>query len=641
MSKILEKLEQIILIAVVLFTPLAVSSVFPNPFILPKLMVLVICVSLVILLRAIRTLVSGSFTLHTGKFDLAVLVLAVVYIVSAILKTPNKMEAFFLPGGVTFVVAGALYYFLAGGIEKKTLKFALYLTGVIYSVFTLLAFLGVLGKIPQLPAFAKDLYFSLNGSTLVSAILMATVLPLGVASLLTEKEVVKKLFSAVSLAVLILGLGISIYTMLPGKAQSPQLPALNTSWSIAVEALKVSPLLGVGTGNYLTAFNLYRPISYNATPLWNVRFSSANNFYFNLITEAGLLGLAAAFILLFSLYKVLKRNMSGEIDLKIEGLSLVILVLSTFLFPTDSLLIFVLLVLLAAFAQFKEVDLKLSTNSKPSLPAAIVAIPLIIGVLALGYFGQRAVLAEYKFQQALTLLTQNDGKGTYDKLREVLSSSPYVDRYHATYAQVNLALVNALAQKKDLTDADKTTITQLVQQAIREGKATVTLNPQRANNWEVLARIYQSIIPIAQGSDTFAIQAYSQAVNLDPLNANLRIALGGVYYALGRYDEAIQTFQTAVLSKPDLANAHYNLAIAHREKGEIQKAIDQMNAVLSLVSKDSKDYEVAQAELENLQKKLPAEKATGESLTPPPSTQNSTVKPKITLPQEANPPAQP
>jgi tetratricopeptide (TPR) repeat protein len=128
---------------------------------------------------------------------------------------------------------------------------------------------------------------------------------------------------------------------------------------------------------------------------------------------------------------------------------------------------------------------------------------------------------------------------------------------------------------------------------------------------------------------------------LDPLNVNLRIALGGIYYALGRYDEAIQTFQTAVLSKPDLANAHYNLAITYREKGEIQKAIDQMNVVLSLVSKDSKDYEVAQAELENLQKKLPVEKGTGESLTPPPSTPNSTVKPKITLPDGSNPPAQP
>jgi tetratricopeptide (TPR) repeat protein len=155
-----------------------------------------------------------------------------------------------------------------------------------------------------------------------------------------------------------------------------------------------------------------------------------------------------------------------------------------------------------------------------------------------------------------------------------------------------------------------------------------------------LAQVYQSIVPFAQGADEFAIQTYSQAVALDPINPNLRIALGGVYYALGRFDEAIQVFQLAVLAKPDLANAHYNLGLALREKGETDQAIAQMNAVLSLVAKDSQDYQIAKTELDNLEKNKTS-KTTGEAetLTPPAKAEAPVIKPPLELPKEATPPA--
>lgn len=639
MAKFLEKLERIVLLITALLTPLVFTSLFPNPFGLPKLTLLGIGVGLALLLRAASTINKGSLTLYTGKFDLAVFVLALAYILSAIFRTSNKMEAFFLPGSVTFVTLSALYYFLAGGLEKKILKNTLFIVGVIYSLTALLAFSGVLAKIPQLPAFVKDIYFNPEGSILVSAFLMVISLSLGLILFLKEKEATKKLFYAVSLTVLILGLGISVFNLLPGKAQALKLPGLKTSWVITAETLKESPFLGIGAGNYLSAFNLFRPIGFNDTELWSVRFSSANNFYFNLVTEAGLLGLGALILLLFAIYQVVKKDLNKEGMEKMDVLPLVVFVVLSFLFPLSQTLIFVLILLLILAGEQKEITLKLSNEGASALPAVIVSLPLIVGVCTFAYFGSKALLAEYKFQQALTSLSQNNGKAAYDKLREVLTLSPYVDRYHATYAQVNMALVQALAQKKDLTENDKTTIAQLVQQAIREGKATVTLNLGRSANWEVLGRIYQTIIPIAQGSDSFAIQTYTQALALDPLNVNLRITLGGVYYSLGRYDEAVKVFEGAVLVKPDLPNAHYNLALAYREKGEVDKAIEQMKVVLSLVSKDSKDFELATAELTNLESKKPVQKESGEDLTPPPTAEKQIIKPPLDLPEEANPPA--
>lgn len=227
-------------------------------------------------------------------------------------------------------------------------------------------------------------------------------------------------------------------------------------------------------------------------------------------------------------------------------------------------------------------------------------------------------------------------------MRESIGLNPFVDRYHASYSQINLALANSLAQNENITDQDRATIAQLIQQAIRESKATVTLNPQRAGNWELLARTYQAIMPFSEGADAFAIETFNQAVILDPINPNLRIALGGVHYALGDYDNAIRAFELATFAKPDHANAHYNLATALREKGEIERAINEMTIVLSLVDRDSQDYELAKTELEALENRLPVEEAEGtETLTPPQPAEEPVIEPPIELPEEASPPEAP
>ncbi|PIZ49378.1 hypothetical protein COY29_01960, partial [Candidatus Woesebacteria bacterium CG_4_10_14_0_2_um_filter_39_14] len=235
---------------------------------------------------------------------------------------------------------------------------------------------------------------------------------------------------------------------------------------------------------------------------------------------------------------------------------------------------------------------------------------------------------EYRFQEAINAVGNNNAQTAVNKMVAAINLNPKVDRYRLSYSQINLAIAQNLATKKDLTDDDKNAISQLIQIAIQEGKATVALNPTRSGNWALLAGIYRSVMSFAQGADQFTIQTYSQAVALEPVNPNLRIALGGIYYALGRYDEAIDAFKLAVLAKPDLANAHYNLAITYREKNEVKKATEEINIVLTLVGKDTADYETAIKELKNL-----------ESLTPPAEAPTPVIKPPLELPEEATPPA--
>lgn len=653
MMKILEIAKKYTIYLTILLLPLVVFPLFANPFATSKILILAYGVCIALLLKAAITLVRGSLEISIGKFDLGVYLLAIAYTVSSIVRTPNKMEAFFLPGTATLVIASSLLYFLINDLKKKEKKTAavfLLVSGILTSLISLLSFSQILAKIPQLPIFMKDTLFTTMGGYLPVAVFLVALLPMGASFLISEKEGAKKLFWTVSLIVVILGLGISVFNILPGKNTAPRLPSFATSWSISVDTLKESPFLGMGPGNYLTAFNRFRPLSYNQTDLWNVRFTSARNLYLTVLTETGFLGAIAILLVLIGVYRHAISNKKRFLTFKgVKSSSFVSLVLLLFIllfFSASQTALFLLFVLLALGQETKEISLNLSAQGTDSpiasrLPTILISVPVILALVAFGYYGSRALAAEATFKRSIDALTKNEGVTTYNLMRQAINLNPFVDRYHGSYAQVNLALAQNIAQNEQLTDQDRDTITQLIQQAIGEAKAVVTLNPQRAGNWELLARTYQSILAFAQGADAFAVQSYSQAVALDPTNPDLRIALGSLHYALGQYDEAIRTLELATLAKPDHANAHYNLAVSFREKGEIEKAINEMTTVLSLVDRDSQDYEIAKAELENLEKRRgETVEEAGETLTPP-QGQEQVIKPPLELPEGAEPPEGP
>lgn len=637
MEKTLKLIERYLIVLGVAVFPIFVLSGFPSPYHVPKEIFACIILSLALVASLIRAIIKGEVKFARGKFDLGVILLALAYLGATIIATPNKMEAFFYPGTTTFILISVLFYLVINQFSRKgknSILIALFVSGILLSISVLFTNLGIFAKIPQLPDFIKNTAFNPLGSTVHSLVYLLALLPIGITQVVKEKDNIKKVFFGVASAVLIFGAVLVGVNIIPGKPQAPVLPTWQTSWEVAVDTLKQSPLLGAGPGNYLSAFNLYRPLSYNQTNLWQVRFSSANNYYFTLITEVGLIGTAAIVMLLISIYKKLSADYKNK---SWEEISLIILVISFALLPAVPSLIFLFMILLSVFSGSEEKVITVATNKVPSI---IVAAPIFIAVVALSIFGSRAVMAEAKYQKALVALTANNAKDTYAYMAEAEKLNPYVDRYHASLAQIDMALANSIAGNEELTDSDRTTISQLIQEAITEGKATVTLNAGRSDNWEILAQIYRSIMSFAEGSDQYAIQTYTQAVALDPIDPDLRISLGGIYYALGDYDNAINSFQLAVIAKNDHANAHYNLATAYAANKDYDKAISQMEAVVSLVEKDSSDYEIAVSALEQLKKQKPAKsESVSENLTTPEAAEEPVITPPIELPEESTPPA--
>jgi len=663
MGKLLSQIEKYALYVTVFLFPFIVFSSSPNPYVVPKLTLLVFGLGIVILAKSIRTILEGKLELSLGTFDFPVLIIATSYLLSTIFRTPNKMEALLLPGTTTFFVGGALVYYLINQFresEKSFVSSILFYSAGIYSLLTLLSFFGVLGIIPQLPAYIKSKVFSPGGGYLPTVLFLGSLLPIGVGMLISEKDNTKKALAGISVFLAVVAFAIGIYQILPGRPYSPRVPSYNTYWSVAIDSLKDSPLLGVGPGNYLTAFNRFRPISYNSTDFWAIRFSSASSLYLTVFTEVGVLGLAGFILLAISIYHLAKKEIKEKKTVNwgfaasSSLISLLLLIVALLFFPATGLIVVTLFILLALNSSSRHTSLNLMTQESQSqavasrFPALILTVPIIILVGVLFARSAKIVAAEYKFQKSLEALVVNDATTTYDQMSAAIRLNPRVDRYHATFTRINLALANAVAQRAtkagganvQISDQDRSNITTLIQQSINEAKATVALNPFRASNWELLGQTYRSIAGLAEGANDFAIQSYRQAVALDPINPNLRIALGGVYFAKQDFDSAVNVFQLAAAAKPDLANAHYNYALALEQKGSFDQAISEMTLVLSLITdKTTQDYQVASTALKNMQEKKKATTPeTGEELTSP-QEEVVELEPPVELPEGSEPPA--
>jgi len=71
-----------------------------------------------------------------------------------------------------------------------------------------------------------------------------------------------------------------------------------------------------------------------------------------------------------------------------------------------------------------------------------------------------------------------------------------------------------------------------------------------------------------------AIEAYKQAIRIDPDDADAHCNLGNAYNNLGLYKEAIEAYKQALRINPDIAVVHCNLGIAYGKLGFYKEAIE-------------------------------------------------------------------
>jgi tetratricopeptide (TPR) repeat protein len=597
-----------------------------------------------------------------SSFDNVVLLFLFSNLITLVLMVTNKVDSLlYSTTGLAMITFLSIFYFIISNFlqhkERKGLLNILNLSNIILSVLAIVFFFNPLKNVnvPTSLQFLKMSTFTPVGSQLDLMIYVGFFTVLLIGNLLSrsthsgeKKPLSKEAFNLVSIFLSVIALSLTGYSLFKAGFS---LPPFSVTWYSAIETLKypLTMFFGVGAGNFVNVFTQVKPIAYNQSTYWSVNFNQGSSFVLQLWTELGLLGLFAFASMLYMIFKKAYRNF--KVDKAEKGMYFVsIYLILVFLFlPVSIAAIFLLFIMLTQFTE-DELDVDFHFDTARILPIYFACVILAVAFIgSTGFFLSKAYLAEYYYKKSFDAYVTNKVSDLYENQRLAVITNEYSEKYRLAFSQANLLVANQLASKKpaDLTDADRQTITQAIQSAITEAKAAAAIDPGKASNWENLAVIYRNILNVAQGADAWTISAYQRAIIADPNNPALRLNLGGVYFSLKNYDEAINLFTQSINLKPDWPNAHYNLAHAFFLKLEYQKAASEMQNTLTLLDPKSEDFKKAQQELDEFKKMIPAAAEganSGEQKIVPkelslPTQSQATVSPKIQLPPTASPDA--
>lgn len=401
-------------------------------------------------------------------------------------------------------------------------------------------------------------------------------------------------------------------------------------------------LFGSGYGTYATDFTRFKPQSLNLDQsLWSLLFLRSSNLFFDLLATTGILGLAS---FLFVVFRSGVQIIKSKPDNNPLYFSL-LLALVSLLLPTSFIGLSLLMVVLGLFSAVKllrdshgffEVELYFGASKRGGFMSALpsfmpvengelparhpkvdqsftkalpvsFAVAYVIFAGVIGWFLFRYVASDVLFQSSLVAANQNNGLQTYNGQIQAINLFDQRDAYHRIFSQTNFALANSLASSlpQDATPSAETqqTITGLIQQSINYARNATVIAPLTAANWDNLSQIYRNLIGFGENAEQFAVASARQAIALDPNNPQLYISLGGVFYQLQMWDQAIEQFTIAANLKPDLANAYYNLGHAYEEKGDYQTALTAYQQVKALLADDQEAVKRMDSEIAALEKK--------------------------------------
>jgi len=605
---------------IVILIPLFFWTITPNFYSTSKLFLVLSFTLLALAGYFIQLITTRSLTLNRDSLSLSLILFLSAITLSLLVSSEGRPEA--LAGkGVLLLTLPLLALSLRPlGPSKSLLKnlsvslMALSFLLALHSLFQL----TFLSKASFLPSFMQTKLFTPTGDYLTTLILILSGIAVAIPRL-NLKETKLKIFPLLVLMFGIMSCIAIISLMLPGSPLAPILIPYKETWAITLDALKSlrSLFFGVGLANYSLLFTAVKPLSLNATSLWNALPQTGTSELLTLFATSGIVGGLSTIFLFLQGLKTARHT-----DLYFP---LLLLTFSFVLIPGSIPLYTLYFVILAAAVKTEP----FSYTLKPPLAFGFGFTFILLVLVGYGY-SLKPILAENYMLSAQTALKNSDGKRVYDLHLKAIKLAPRMTMYHLSFAETNLSLASALSQKQNLSDQEKNTVSTLVQQAVSEGKNAISLHPNSSAAWLNLAKIYRNLINVASGADTFAIDNYARAVALDPANPSLRIEFGGLFYQLGGnakepndqdayFGRAKTEFQTAIQLRPNYPNAYYNLAKLFETTKDYEAAYLSMQKALSLLGPDNQDLSRATAELETIKSKLP-KPTPSPSLPPSPDT---------------------
>jgi O-antigen ligase len=362
-------------------------------------------------------------------------------------------------------------------------------------------------------------------------------------------------------------------------------------WSQAWEMLKESPWLGVGSGQFALLWPPYRHPDDSSAGYF------VHNDYLQLWIETGLPGLLlllAAFIAVAYLFVRATRHAQTAPRDKIEMAGLFCGLLAVALHSFVDFNLHVLSILILAGLILGRLHALATKTTQPSYlvisPQKFVSvggyrvIAILLLVFPLMYFVALGS-ASYEYRRAMQLAEEGKLEASYYVFNVAARLFPNADNVLMSQADLVRHLITALPetsqlQKKALLDEAR----ELLDEA--EG-----INPLRPQTYVVRAQLYEQN-PSLIGKDWSgqAVNAYRQALQVNPRIYEIRYLYGQLLLKLGRFEEAHRVLEEGMrywYFEYEHIIPFYALVERLRREAGDKAGADQLNRKIAEVLKNS------------------------------------------------------
>lgn len=623
------KISKILISILIFLLPIFFLPFFQNVLDFPKSLLLYLTLSLAGLFYFIEIFKKGVFKISFNIFYLPAIFFLIFFLLSTIFSK-SKIQSFVgIPNTISESFLSLFFLFLFLFLFQEI--FDQKETNLLKTLFSLSILILVIFSILQiyqkfiLPfGFSKSQIFTLSGTQYSLAILLAPLLPYFTFSFTLEKKILKflyliliflslfflslvnskiaweilifsSLFSfslypfykenftrlSLFLFLLYLSFGISflvinlqIITLQPPEITLGQ----ELSLKIALKSLRERPIFGSGPGTFSFNFSKYKPEFLNQTLLWNVRFFTSASKFLNILATTGILGtLSFLFFLLFPIFLSFSLPRPSLFLPTLSGF-----IFAQFFYPSSLSFEFAYFFFLALFLkelQKREILIQ-PTEKFFSFLFSFFLVSISVFLIFISIFSFQNLISEIYYFKGL----ENWQKGEIEKgvklLERARQINPRFDYYFRDLAQGYLILVQQKFQKNEpLIDE--------VSSLVNNAKVATEKEKENVANWSVLGFVYQNLIGIASGAENAAINTWEKAIQLEPSNPYFQTQRGRALRLKGDLDEARKSFEKAISLKPDYAPAHFEMALFHQAKGELDMAISKLRETQNLIPPDS------------------------------------------------------
>lgn len=568
--------------------------VSPTPELM-NILILVFCQSISWLILILVMVRDGKIKINTSVADGLVILTLIVAGLSTVLAK-NVWLSFWGHGSsigysfVSFAILASSYFYVR--LTLHAIKAQMMVHSILISLITIIGWYSFAGQFLKLPmadlvggsmltsqiflviSFVVFLISALSKQSRVITIISSIVVAIDLIALIITNStallliillflllliilpVTKKTVQNIPSLIIIFGLGLLVLAaiLLPIRFWLHQSPLLAINlpwlmhWPIVKGVLADSALFGYGMGNFSQAFYVFKPLSYNLLPFFNLGMTQARHLPLELLTTTGMLGLGSVIAFTVSVLNLAWKRAKNSGEAYAHNLMftwIIIIFVSLVAVPSVSLLLLIMIMsaIIINKPQLFESSIALRKGLK-----FLLLYGGMLGIVSMAYY-----FIHFK-SASLYLFSIDDNKEhqllLIPKAKRAISLLPNEMEHKVTYANL-LMLKNETIAEDDIVQIKK-----IYQQSSVD-----------ANNFEDLSMLASSVnIYVNKTQDT-------QVPMQEILNKMISLDANNPEYPYQRAIGFIKQAQSLYIAEAKIKPYDHILSAINSAQGELIQAI--------------------------------------------------------------------